>query len=196
MKVMIDPGHAGRNIDPGAVNLGTGLQEADVAFAVSRFLEAELTRVGYELKLTRTEWEQAETDDLEYRTSLANDWGAELFVSLHCNSAASPSAQGYEVWTSPGDTEGDVLATCIYAQIAMEFPDRTGRADYSDDDPDKESRFYVLLQTEAPACLVEMAFISNDEEAALLADARWQSRQAGAIARGIVEYVSEKGGKQ
>ena len=196
MKVMIDPGHAGRNIDPGAVNLGTGLQEADVAFAVSRFLEAELTRVGYELKLTRTEWEQAETDDLEYRTSLANDWGAELFVSLHCNSAASPSAQGYEVWTSPGDTEGDVLATCIYAQIAMEFPDRTGRADYSDDDPDKESRFYVLLQTEAPACLVEMAFISNDEEASLLADARWQSRQAGAIARGIAEYASEKGGKQ
>ena len=196
MKVMIDPGHAGRNIDPGAVNSGIGLQEADVALAVSRFLETELTRAGYEVKLTRTEWEQVETDDLEYRTSLANDWGADLFVSIHCNSAASPSAQGYEVWTSPGDTESDVLATCIYAQIAMEFPDRTGRADYSDDDPDKESRFYVLVHTEAPACLVEMVFISNDEEAALLADARWQSRQAGAIARGIAEYANEKGGTQ
>ena len=196
MKVMIDPGHAGRNIDPGAVNQGTGLQEADVSLAVSRFLETELTRVGHEVKLTRTEWEQAETDDLECRTSLAKDWGADLFVSIHCNSAENPSAKGYEVWTSPGDTESDVLATCIYAQIAMEFPDRTGRADYSDDDPDKESRFYVLVHTEAPACLVEMAFISNDEEAALLADARWQSRQAGAIARGIAEYASEKGGKQ
>ena len=196
MKVMIDPGHAGRNIDPGAVNQETGLQEADVALAVSRFLETELTRAGHEVKLTRTEWEQAETDDLEYRTSLANDWEADLFVSIHCNSAVNQSAKGYEVWTSPGDAESDVLATCIYAQIAMEFPDRTGRADYSDDDPDKESRFYVLVHTEAPACLVEMAFISNDEEAALLADSRWQSRQAGAIARGIVEYASEKGGTQ
>ena len=63
-------------------------------------------------------------------------------------------------------------------------------------DPDKESRFYVLVHTEAPACLVEMAFISNDEEAALLANARWQSRQAGAIARGIAEYANEKGGTQ
>ena len=171
MKIVIDPGHAGRNVDPGAVNPGTGLQEADVALAVSRFLEAELMRAGHEVKLTRTEWEQPETDDLAYRTSFANDWGADLFVSLHCNSAASPSAKGYEVWTSPGDMEGDALATCIYAQIAMEFPDRAGRADYSDGDPDKESRFYVLVHTDAPACLVEMAFISNDEEAALLSDA-------------------------
>ena len=196
MKIVIDPGHAGRNVDPGAVNPGTGLQEADVALAVSRFLEAELMRAGHEVKLTRMEWEQPETDDLACRTSLSNDWGADLFVSLHCNSAASPSAKGYEVWTSPGDTEGDILATCIYAQIAVEFPDRAGRADYSDDDPDKESRFYVLVHTEAPACLVEMAFISNDEEAALLADARWQSRQAGAIARGIAEYANLKGGTQ
>ena len=188
MKIVIDPGHAGRNVDPGAVHPGTGLQEADVALAVSRFLETELTRAGHEVKLTRTEWEQPETDDLAYRTSLANDWGAELFVSIHCNSAASSSAAGYEVWTSPGDTQGDVLATCIYKQIAAEFPDRAGRADYSDGDPDKESRFYVLVHTDAPACLVEMAFISNDAEAALLADAEWKDRYARAIARGVTDY--------
>ena len=194
MKIVVDPGHAGRNVDPGAVNPGTGLQEADVALAVSRFLEAELMRAGHEVKLTRMEWEQPETDDLAYRTSLSNDWGADLFVSIHCNSAASPSAKGYEVWTSPGDTEGDALATCIYAQIAMEFPDRAGRADYSDGDPDKESRFYVLAHTESPACLVELAFISSDEEAALLADEKWQGRYARAIARGIQDYVDRRGG--
>ena len=194
MKIVIDPGHAGRNVDPGAVNPLTGLQEADVALAVSRFLEAELMRAGHEVKLTRMEWEQPETDDLACRTSLSNDWGADLFVSLHCNSAASPSAKGYEVWTSPGDTEGDALATCIYAQIAMEFPDRAGRADYSDGDPDKESRFYVLVHTDSPACLVELAFISNDEEAALLADAKWQGRYAKAIGRGIEDYVNRRGG--
>ena len=42
MKIVIDPGHAGRNVDPGAVHPGTGLQEADVALAVSRFLEAAI----------------------------------------------------------------------------------------------------------------------------------------------------------
>ena len=192
MKIMIDPGHAGRNVDPGAVNPSSGLQEADVAFAVSRLIALALVQASNEVKLTRTEWEQAETDDLEYRTSLANDWGADVFVSIHCNSAVSPNAAGYEVWTSPGDTEGDALATCIYAQIAIEFPDRTGRADCSDGDPDKESRFYVLVHTDAPACLVEMAFISNDEEAALLSDAAWQDRYARAIARGVTDYAALK----
>ena len=189
MKVVIDPGHAGRNVDPGAVNQSTGLQEADVALFVSKLVETQLLAAGHEVKLTRTDWEQAETDDLNVRTSLSNDWGADLFVSIHCNSAVSPNAAGYEVWTSPGDTEGDALATCIYAQIAIEFPDRTGRADYSDGDPDKESRFYVLVHTNAPACLLEMAFISNDEEAALLSDAAWQDRYARAIVRGITDYA-------
>ena len=192
MRIVIDPGHAGRNVDPGAVNHSTGLQEADVALFVSKLIESQLLAAGHEVKLTRTDWEQAETDDLEYRTSLANDWGAELFVSIHCNSAVSPNAAGYEVWTSPGDTEGDALATCIYAQIAIEFPDRTGRADYSDGDPDKESRFYVLVHTDAPACLVEMAFISNDEEAALLSDVAWQTRYARAIALGATDYAALK----
>ena len=190
MKVVIDPGHAGRNIDPGAVNGSTGLQEADVALVISRQVANYLLNVGYEVKLTRTEWEQEETDDLSYRTALANDWGADIFISLHCNSAANQSAEGYEVWTSPGNTLGDKLATRIYGQIAAEFPDRAGRTDYSDGDPDKESRFYVLVHTDAPACLVEMAFISNDEEAGLLADAAWQDRYARAIARGVTDYFA------
>ena len=188
MRIVIDPGHAGRNIDPGAVNGSTGLQEADVALVISRQVANYLLNVGYEVKLTRTEWEQEETDDLSYRTALANDWGADIFISLHCNSAANESAEGYEVWTSPGQTEGDRLATCIYKQIAAEFPDRAGRTDYSDGDPDNESRFYVLVYTDAPACLVEMAFISNDAEAALLADAEWKDRYARAIARGVTDY--------
>ena len=192
MRIVIDPGHAGRNVDPGAVNQSTGLQEADVALFVSKLVETQLLAAGHEVKLTRTDWEQAETDDLNVRTSLSNDWGADLFVSIHCNSAVSPNAAGYEVWTSPGDTEGDALATCIYAQIAIEFPDRTGRADYSDGDPDKESRFYVLVHTDAPACLVEMAFISNDEEAALLSDSARQERYARAIARGVTDYAALK----
>ena len=189
MRILIDPGHAGRNVDPGAVSRSTGLQEADVVLIVSRLVKKYLVAVGHEVILTRTEWEQAETDDLSYRTALANDWGADIFVSVHCNSAMNPSARGFEVWTSPGDTMGDKLATCIYNQIAMEFPDRVGRCDYSDGDPDKESRFYVLVHTDAPACLVEMAFISNDEEAALLADAAWQDRYARAIARGVTDYA-------
>ena len=184
----IDPGHAGGNTDPGACNAVTGLQEADVALIVSKLVANYLDAAGNLVRLTRTEKEQPETDDLGYRAAISNEWPADIFVSIHCN-AASVGAKGYEVWTSPGQTEGDALATCIFNQIAGEFPDRIGRADYSDGDPDKESRFYVLTQTDAPACLVEMAFITNDEEAALLANPTWQNRYARAIARGITDYL-------
>lgn len=189
MKSMIDPGHAGRNTDPGAVNPNSGLQEADVALIVSEQIGDFLLAAGSEAYLTRTSWEQPETDDLSYRSNLSNSIGADVFVSVHCNSAANSEAAGFEIWTSPGETEGDRLATCIYKQISAEFPDRYGRTDYSDGDPDKESRFYVLTQTDAPACLIEMGFISNDEEAALLNDPAWQRRMAAAIARGITDYA-------
>lgn len=194
MKIAIDPGHAGRNVDPGAVNPKTGLQEADVVLVIARLIAKNLTAVGHEVIITRNQWEQSETDDLSYRTNLANTWGADVFVSLHCNSASNSSAKGYEIWTSPGNTEGDRLASCVYKQIAVEFPDRVGRTDYSDGDPDKEERFYVLVHTEAPACLIEMAFISNEEEVALLADTPWQRRYAQAIARGITDYAAGLGG--
>lgn len=190
MKIVIDPGHAGRNIDPGAVNKISGLQEADITLMIAKLLENGLLEDGHEVKMTRNDWEEEETDDLSYRTALANSWGADIFISLHCNSAENENAKGYEIWTSPGDTLGDRLATCIYGEIANEFPYMPGRADYFDGDPDKEARFYVLLHTEAPACLIETAFISNSEEASLLADVAWQERYARAIARGVNNYFS------
>ena len=190
MKIVIDPGHAGRNIDPGAVYKISGLQEADITLMISKLLENCLLEDGYEVKMTRNDWEEEETDDLSYRTALANSWGADIFISLHCNSAENENAKGYEIWTSPGDTLGDRLATCIYGEIANEFPYMPGRADYFDGDPDKEARFYVLLHTEAPACLIETAFISNSEEASLLADVAWQERYARAIARGVNRYFA------
>ena len=190
MKVVIDPGHAGRNIDPGAVNKISGLQEADITFMIAKLLESCLLEDGHEVKLTRKNWEEVETDDLNYRTALANGLGADIFISLHCNSAENENAKGYEIWTSPGDTLGDRLATCVYEEIAETFPDMPGRVDYSDGDPDKEARFYVLLHTEASACLIEMAFISNAEDALLLADVAWQESYARAIARGVNNYFS------
>ena len=190
MKVVIDPGHAGRNIDPGAVNKISGLQEADITFMIAKLLESCLLEDGHEVKLTRNNWEEAETDDLSYRTALANGLGADIFISLHCNSAENENAKGYEIWTSPDDTLGDRLATCVYEEIAETFPDMPGRVDYSDGDPDKEARFYVLLHTEASACLIEMAFISNAEEASLLADVEWQEKYAKAIAQGVKSYFA------
>lgn len=188
MRVFINPGHAPNgNPDPGAVNANTGLRECDVALVVGTKVAAYLETAGCETKVLQS-------DSLDEICEAANSWPADTFVSIHCNSAVSEEANGFEVWTSPGQTAGDDLATCIYQQIMDQFPDRLGRSDYSDDDADKEARFYVLVHTDAPACLVEMAFISNDEEARLLAEPTWQDTYARAIACGVTDYFSEKEG--
>ncbi|MDU2064724.1 MAG: N-acetylmuramoyl-L-alanine amidase [Sporomusaceae bacterium] len=190
-KVCIDPGHAGAPTDSGAVNSNTGLQEADVVLSIAKKLEVYLNQVGIETLLTRTAANDPTSDDLGYRTNISDEWGADLFVSIHCNSAGSAEAVGTEIWTSKGQTEGDVLATCIMNQVTQTFPELPLRADWADGDVDKESNFYVLRYTDAPACLLETAFISNDEEAALLADDAWQDKMAAAIARGVTDYLAK-----
>ncbi|CQR70205.1 Sporulation-specific N-acetylmuramoyl-L-alanine amidase [Sporomusa ovata DSM 2662] len=187
-KICLDPGHAGGNIDPGAVNGKMGLQEAIINLVIASQVKKHLVAAGYQVLMTRTKAEQVETDSLKYRCELANNWGADLVVSLHCNSAASEQANGTEIYTSLGETNGDRLATCIINQITASFSDLQLRADWDDGDPDKEQNFYILRYTDAPAVLLEMAFISNPEEAAKLADSAWQRDMARAVARGISDY--------
>lgn len=187
-KICLDPGHAGGNTDPGAVNAETGLQEATVNLAIASQVKKYLVAVNYQVLMTRTEEEQAETDSLAYRCELANNWGADLVVSLHCNSAASEQAHGVEIYTTQGETDGDRLATCIINQVTNSFPDLQLRADWDDGDPDKEQNFYMLRYTDAPAVLLEMAFISNHAEAAKLSDPAWQREISRAVARGISDY--------
>lgn len=182
-KIVIDPGHAGGNTDPGAVNPITGLQEADVALTVSKLVAHYLEAVGHQVRLTRIEREQPETDSLQYRCDVANDWEADLFISIHCN-AATPAANGTETWYCYGSEKGKRSATCIQKQIGNSLPvtDRGIKAAV----PGKNG-LYVLSNTDMPACLVEMAFISNDGDEVLLESQ--QDTFARAIARGITDFL-------
>ena len=189
-KACIDPGHAGGNTDPGACNPNNGLQEADVALSVSTRVQHYLIMAGAEVVMTRTASEDAASDDLGYRCDIANQAQVDAMLSIHCNSAGASAANGVEIWTSPGQTNGDILADCVMKQIESTFPGAVIRSDFSDGDVDKEARFQMLTQTDAPAALLEMGFISNDEEAALLADPDWQSKMAAACARGLTDFAA------
>jgi N-acetylmuramoyl-L-alanine amidase len=159
MKFMIDPGHGGH--DSGAMG-PSRTRESDVALAVSLMIAGHFSSdSSHEIMLTRYADVFVELGD---RCSIANDWGADAFISIHCNAADSAAASGFEVWTSPGWTPADPIATSIWQTLRGTFPDMRARLDVSDGDPDKESRFQVLVGTEMPAVLVELGFISNPDE--------------------------------
>ena len=173
IKVFIDAGHGGT--DPGAV--GNGLNEKDVVLNIAKKLGALLNGRGISIKYSRT------TDtylSLEDRARLANAWGADLFVSIHANSATS-SVRGTECYTHPtANTATKTLSANISRSIASKFgiPNRGH----------KEANFAVLRLSNMPAILVETAFISNSSDANLL-----NTRQddfANAIFNEILNYFN------
>lgn len=171
-KIFINPGHG--YPDPGAVGK-TGLQEKDVAFAVGNLVADHLRKVGYQVLVLQS-------NDLSGVIRKANESGADLFVSIHCNSFGNPQANGTETIYYPGSREGKKLAQCIQSQLIdeMKLTDRGIK--------EMSNTLGVLVYTEMTAVLTELAFISNPQEEQLLKNE--QDRFARAVARGISDYYA------
>ena len=173
--ICIDAGHGGK--DPGAC--AGGVREKDIAlytvFKIGTLL------ADYELIYTRF------TDvyvSLSKRARIANAAEVDLFVSIHCNSAPNSSANGMEVYvhTSRG-ADSTRAAHAIYDRL-LPASGLRGRGIKSKD-------LAVLRETDMPAVLVELAFISNDNDRAKLVSDEWQERAAEAIAAGIMEVIGK-----
>lgn len=90
-------------------------------------------------------------------------------VSIHLNAGGDgkkwTTATGWEVWTSPGKTKGDDLATCLFNAARKWLPERFPmRADWSDGDPDKEEKFTILTRTKCAAALTENLFQDSTKD--------------------------------
>ncbi len=99
-------------------------------------------------------------------------------ISIHNNAAGNGSqwmnATGWEVWTTPGNTDSDKLANCLYQEAEKLLPkspfaitspqNRLLRPDFSDGDPDKEANFHILKNTLCAACLTENFFQDNQAD--------------------------------
>ena len=168
MKVFINPGHD-INLDSGAVNPVYGTRECDVARDAGKMLARYLETVGCEVRTLQD-------DDLGLVCAESNNWGADVFVSLHCN-AFNTVARGTE--TLYKSFNGQQLAQCIQGQIinSINTVDRGVK---------KRDGLWVLNGTDAVAVLVEMAFIDNEYDHSLLTNDL--DTIVRAIARGITDF--------
>ncbi|MFR6290709.1 MAG: N-acetylmuramoyl-L-alanine amidase [Peptococcaceae bacterium] len=174
-KVCIDAGHGGT--DPGAVGQN-GTKEKDVALQIALLVRDALQRCGIEVMHTR------DTDkymSLSERAAIANKAGADAFVSVHCNSATNAAAQGTETYAFSKQSKGYPLAKMVHQELIAV----TGTVDRGL----KTKNYAVLRETGMAAALVELGFISNEQEEKLLINKSWQKKVAEAIAKGIVQYL-------
>ena len=118
-----------------------------------------------------------------------------IYVSLHVNAAGNGEwmkARGWSIYTSPGKTKSDVLATCIWNAAKNYFGDSTTmRSDWSDGDPDYEANFYVLTKTKCSAVLIENLFMDNQRDLELLTGDIGHFFTERTIIDGILNYWSK-----
>lgn len=175
MKITLDPGHSGP-FEPGAC--AAGLTESEVVLTICQALAGLLAAAGHEVLMTRRG--DIRTDGLSFRARAANQQPADLFVSIHCNSAESAAAQGTEVYHYPGSSHGAALADCIRKRIVASV----GTTDRGT----KAANFQVLRETDCPAVLVETAFISSPVDRQLLASMAGRVAFAIAIYQGLQDF--------
>ena len=109
-----------------------------------------------------------------------------VLLSLHSNASENHDGNGFEVWTSIGQTRSDkyaeVLAHEIMAKFEMPF-----RSDKADDDLDKESQFYILKWTHCPAVLPECLFFDNYDNYKMLSRPDFQERYVDTLVNFILK---------
>jgi N-acetylmuramoyl-L-alanine amidase len=188
--IIIDPGHGGN--DPGAIGIN-GLYEKKVNLDISLKLREELTQLGYEVVMTR---ESDRTISLAERVELARNVNADLFVSIHANAHPSAAVRGtmvlYYNHRKPNpeypashemielSPESQQFAQTVLTTILQEIPNKNRGL--------LSSSAYVVRNGNIPSILVEVAYLSNRKDAALLKNSQMRSKYAKAIAQGIYQY--------
>ncbi len=178
--VVIDPGHNYSGVDTGAT--GNGIREQDITFYIAEKVKPYLEERGFNVVMTRDSlYDNCSTEStsasLAYRYNLANDIGADLFVSIHCNAGGGTGTETYYYY---GNSEGKRLASYVQNNIT----NAVGTVDRGV----KEAGFAVIKNTSMTAILIETAFIDTAADASVLADKGFQWAYAESIANGICDY--------
>lgn len=182
-KIFLDPGHGAH--DPGAV--GKNSKEKDNVLKVGNRLKVLLESAGHTVKMSRS------TDvfiGLSERARMANNWGADYFISLHNNSATATSATGFEtfIFDGPVSAATSKLQSAIHKAIASKIGIR--------DRGMKRGNLAVLRESAMPAVLIEYAFISNASDESILINkveqlAQWTAQGITAYAGGSVKPAAK-----
>lgn len=173
--IIIDPGHGGK--DAGAIGL-RNIEEKDIVLSISEQVAKFLEEKGLRVMITRN------SDffvSLQGRTDMANEANADLFVSIHANSIGPdrPEINGLEVYYRNNSS----LANTIYQSITQTMTIRQRGVRYAN--------FYVLRNSKMPSTLVEVGYVTGDEDSVKLTDPVYQTEMAKAIARGVLEYIQQ-----
>lgn len=183
IKIYIDQGHNPREFNTGAE--GNGFYEQDITYDIGVLLyELFLENPNFTPRLSRptpdTIKGNSNAGSLTARVNEANEWGADIFLSLHTNAAINENATGSEALIY---SRASRVALELAENILDSLTDITGLRNRG---VIERPGLYVLKRTRMPAVLVEMGFITNRYDAELMAYS--PNLFAEGIYRGVLDY--------
>lgn len=176
--IVIDPGHGGS--DPGATR--ENVLEKTITLQIAEIVEQMLKNQGAVVYMTRKDDNFVSLSD---RVTFSNNRKPDVFVSIHINACENEAVHGIETHYYKDDSLD--FAKQVHKSIMQKISE-TNRGVF-------KSRFYVIRHTEMPAILLELGFISNDEERKLMQTKERQTKFAEAITEGIINYINNTGTK-
>lgn len=179
--VVIDPGHGGS--DPGAIY--SGQSEKNINLNIALRLRALLQQEKIDVYMTRTNDSYV---DLYDRSALANRLNADLLVSIHNNAVEDPSVAGTMTLYYPDDKPGfnnkrfaEIIQKALVSKLGTKNRGIIQRP-----------KLAVLRTSQVPAVLVEVAFMTNDQDMQNLKDGAFLQKSAEAIRDGVIQALNEK----
>lgn len=189
--IALDAGHGGAD---GGAESKEGLVEKNINLGITLYLRDFLQQSGAVVIMTREEdkdlanvntkgYSRRKTEDLKQRVQYVTQNKSDLFVSVHLNSIPSSRYSGAQTFYSLSNPDNVVLATLIQNELKSNLLNTERLAKTI-------KTLYLLKNLKMPSALVEVGFLSNPEEARLMADPSYQQKVAASIYQGILRYYS------
>lgn len=179
--IAVDPGHGGD--DRGVCYFPNDLIEKEVNLDLARRVASRLAAEGARVVFTR---EEDAFISLDERAAMANDAGADLFLSIHTNRIPGhPECFGAQTFYHPASEEGKRLAELIQAELLKVDPENYRSA--------LPGNYRVLRLSQMPGVIVEIGFLTNERDRELIATEAYRERVADAVVLGVLRYLGEDG---
>ena len=186
------PAHGGD--DPGKIGINKE-KEKDINLKVAKELQRLLEEEGLKVIMTRTDegglYQESsnnkKVEDMRKRCEVIAEAKPVFTVSIHQNSYPEESVKVAQVFYYGQSQEGKKLAEILQKAMVEQLDPQNHRQAKANES------YYLLKKTPSPTVIVECGFLSNSEEAALLATEDYQKKVAEAVKAGILEYLGPTG---
>jgi len=187
--IILDPGHGYDTYSKASPVWPGGIQLFEYEFNrdIVKRIQQKLNLLQIKNKILVPE---AIDVSLKIRCDRANEvyklFPNSFLISVHGNAGGG---QGWEIYTSPGKTKSDIIADNLFEAAKTYLSGFKMRSDYSDKDPDKEAKFYILVHTNCPAVLTENLFYDNETECKYMLSDEGRECIADLHVKGILKYL-------